>query len=226
MFVCIAVAKKLAEYTPENRLFGEGYRVKVVIPEPIESEVGTAVMAHVNAEPAQFRLSYRELYSVADALTEWYALVLDQSFETEGRYAFHRDLHLGNVLVNKESHSIYIIDPSPNAVESSEITAWLDFQHYLMSTALSVFPRYGQFTSLGRIFLDRVETKLKYPVGLRSQLYTQLLLLKSVAKKAVKQRKFADLLRCSFASVYIFLFLVIRKFGKSDTRMKGGDACE
>ncbi len=210
MHDCIAVAKRLEQFTPGELTFGNGYQVTVLVPSPVETDNAAASMPRADAVSVQFRLHYKEMLDLTKAVSDWFAYILDQSHTTEGTYALHGDLHLRNILLNSETRTIYIIDPSAKAVNSSVNMAWLDFQLFLMSTAISVFPHYDHFWVPGINFLDRVEPNLERSSGLWLRLRSHLQLLRFLISKSIRQGRFAELGQYMMVSGIIALLLVFR----------------
>lgn len=214
---CIALAKRLEQFSPAERIYGKGYKITVLVPTPLVTDNATASMPRANAFSVQFKLHYREMLDLTEAISDWYAYVLDQSYKTEGTYALHGDLHLRNIMLNSETRSVYIIDPSAKAVNSSVNMAWLDFQLFLISAAISVFPRYDHFLVLGKMFLNRVEPILEQPSCLWLRLRSHLLLLRFLISKSIRQSRIAELAQCLMGSAIVILLLVFHRCSTKKT---------
>lgn len=163
----------------------------------------------------------RAMY-VNDSLSEWYASVITQSSQVDGRCALHGDFHLDNVLWAPETNTLYIIDTSLNALPGTAQAAWLDVHMYLMSLLGTVFPRLDLFARFGSQFLNAMEFSLLNSPGLITQLRVQLVLWKYMITESLSMGNFKVLFRWVLSSPFITIFLICRtlrscfKFNRSD----------
>jgi hypothetical protein len=212
MEACIIVAKKLHLFTDDTAFYGNGYRVKVLIPVAAENQEATATIQLVNATPVGNESSFDRMVDVVDAVSVWYGSVQQKSLDSDQSLALHGDLNLNNILLDQSERTIYIIDPMPEALSSSLSVAQIDIHHFLMSAALTKLPHYKHFVILAELFLKNVEPHLMTCMPFKIGLRTHLLLVKFMVLTTLKNGKKIEIGAYFSASGFIMWFLTVRWF--------------